>query len=115
MAKQEVIMDVNVEPGYESLADVLVEALEQAQHGKGLERHAENKPFLEQTICETTREEGHGFTRGQVRKKIKEVKRLSTPAAQIRELLSIIVYTAADILVVKEEQLEGRLRAIIDE
>ena len=92
-----------VEDGYRELSDVLVEALEQAQHGKGLERHANGKPFWEQPICVITREEGHGFTIGQIRKKAEEVKRLSTTEAKIRELLSIIVYAAADIIVLKEE------------
>jgi len=92
-----------VENGYIELSDVLDEALEQAQHGKGLERHANGKPFIEQPICVITREEGHGFTIGQIRKKAEEVKRLTTPEAKIRELLSIIVYAAADVIVIKEE------------
>jgi hypothetical protein len=102
---REVTGETLIEAGYGKLYDVLVMALEQAQHGKGLERHADGKPFPEQTICEVCREEGHGFTRGQIRKKIKEVKKLATPEAQIRELLSIIVYAAADIIVVEEESM----------
>lgn len=89
---------------YASLRKVLMQALDQAQHGKGLERHANGLPFDQQIICVATREEGHGFTRGQVRKKIEEVKRLPTIDAQIRELLSVIVYAAADIIILEEEK-----------
>jgi hypothetical protein len=84
-----------------------MQALSQAQDGKGKERHANDLPFEQQLICLATREEGHGFTRGQIRKKIEEVKRLSTVEAQINEMLSIIVYAAADIIVMQEENKGG--------
>ncbi|MBV5305578.1 MAG: hypothetical protein J0652_02670 [Desulfobulbaceae bacterium] len=87
--------------GYEALSEVLHAALTQAAIGKGKERHADNKPFEEQDICTITRSEGHGFTRGQARKKIAEAKRLDRDAA-IRELLGAINYLAADIIVLGE-------------
>lgn len=88
---------------YTSLRRVLDMALDQAQNGKGKERHANNLPFEQQLICVATREEGHGFPRGQIRKKIEEIKRLPNLDAQIREALSIIVYAVADIIVMEEE------------
>jgi hypothetical protein len=88
---------------YTSLRRILGMALDQAQNGKGLERHANGLPFDKQLICVATREEGHGFPRGQIRKKIEEIKRLPDLEAQIREALSIIVYAAADIIVMEEE------------
>jgi hypothetical protein len=85
-----------------------MQALSQAQDGKGKERHANDLPFDKQIICTATREEGHGFTRGQIRKKIEEVKRLPTVDAQIREMLSIIVYAAADIMVMQDGMVYDR-------
>lgn len=99
--------DIHVKREYFGLYNVLMQALSQAQDGKGKERHANDLPFEQQLICVATREEGHGFTRGQIRKKIEEVKRLSTVEAQINEMLSIIVYAAADIIVMQEENKGG--------
>jgi hypothetical protein len=88
--------------GYASLAEVLDMALEQAQSGKGKERHAEkDQAFSNQLICQLTRTEGHGFSRGQAIKKIDEAKRLDAKAA-VRELLGAINYIAADIIVLLE-------------
>jgi hypothetical protein len=101
------LTDIHVKREYFSLYNVLMQALSQAQDGKGKERHANDLPFEQQIICLATREEGHGFTRGQIRKKIEEVKRLSTVEAQINEMLSIIVYAAADIIVMQEENKGG--------
>jgi hypothetical protein len=81
-----------------------MQALDQAQSGKGKERHADGESFLNQPICKIGRRKGHGFTQGQVWKKILEVDNLPTIDAKIREMLSIIVYAAADILLLEEEQ-----------
>jgi|WetSurMetagenome_2_1015567.scaffolds.fasta_scaffold671024_1 hypothetical protein len=89
--------------GYDELAITLAEAFEQAATGKGRMRHSNGLPFEQQPICTITRSEGHGFTRGQIMKKIDEVKRLPSISAQINEMLSIIVYAAADIIVMREE------------
>lgn len=90
-----------VQPGYDRLANVLDMALEQAQSGKGIERHGNGEPFEQQIICRLTRTEGHGFARGQAVKKVDEAKRLSRDAA-IRELLGAINYLAADVIVLSE-------------
>ncbi len=46
--------------GYEPLAKVLAEALEQASLGKGKRCHAHGKPFLQQPIMAGGRECGAG-------------------------------------------------------
>lgn len=84
-------------PGYESLAGVLREAYAQAAAGKGRERHANNLPFNEQTIMESTRAHGVGFAAGQAEKKARESRRMDTDPA-VRELLGAIVYLAAAVL-----------------
>ncbi len=94
---------MKAEPGYEILAEALQAALDQAQHGKGRERHANNRPFTEQTIMETTRAHGIGFPLGQAEKKIRESHRLSTTDRKIAELRGAIVYIAAAILAVGEQ------------
>jgi hypothetical protein len=47
---------MNIEPGYEKLAEVLQEALDHSQLTKGKERHAhDGQPFEEQLMCATQR------------------------------------------------------------
>lgn len=94
---------MKVEPGYEILADVLQMALDQAQTGKGKERHSDSRPFQNQTIMETTRAHGIGFALGQAEKKGRESYRLPTKDAKVRELLGAINYTAAAIIRINEE------------
>jgi len=89
---------------YNKLADILHQAYVQAAEGKGKERHADNLPFDQQPICRIGRRKGHGFTQGQIWKKILEVDNLPTTEAKIREMLSIIVYAAADIILYEEEK-----------
>jgi Cdc6-like AAA superfamily ATPase len=89
---------------YYSLELILKAAYERAAFGKGKQRHASHgQLFEEQQICELVRIHGHGFTRGQVEKKLHEAARL--PRAQaMKELLDCINYLAADIIVLTEEQ-----------
>jgi len=47
--------EVDVVDGYEPLFNVLMEALRQASCGKGKERHANNKPFIEQPFIDRGR------------------------------------------------------------
>lgn len=82
--------------GYESLAEVLDRALEQAQSGKGKERHANGKPFDQQPI-RTIGDDYPGFLLGQATKKTLE-SRAMTPDRAERELLGAIVFTAAEIM-----------------
>jgi len=52
------------EPGYESLAQVLQEAYDQAARGKGAERHANDLPFDQQPMQQIARRRGLGFLLG---------------------------------------------------
>jgi hypothetical protein len=92
------------EQGYDSLAGVLIDALHQAQYGKGHERHATDQPFIDQPIMIEARLVGLGFTAGQARKKILEAIRYAhtSPGRSITDLLGAIVYTAATVLAIRE-------------
>lgn len=84
-------------PGYEPLAAVLSEAFHQAAFGKGKERHADAKPFIEQPMQDLIRLYGPGFALGQAAKKAQESQRLPYERARA-ELLGAIVYTAGAII-----------------
>lgn len=90
------------EAGYEQLANVLDRALEQAQSGKGRERHAANgEPFQDQKIVQLC--EWMGSTHGavfQAAKKAIESTRLPPDRAEA-ELLGAINYLAAAVLVLR--------------
>jgi hypothetical protein len=90
-----------VKDGYFPLFDVLREALNQAQVGKGAERHGNGESFMEQPALTITRAVGLGFPLGQAMKKIQESQRMDTDAAK-RELLGAINYLAAAILFLDE-------------
>jgi hypothetical protein len=90
-------LEVVVRDGYDELADVLVEALNQAQSGKGKERHATDKPFTQQPIMTIQGLVGRGYALGQAIKKTQESQRLDDDAAK-RELLGAINYLAAAVL-----------------
>jgi hypothetical protein len=94
-------------PGYEPLAEVLRDAYDQSAKGKGKERHANGKPFLMQPIMSIGRMVGPGYPLGQAMKKAQEAggmyARGNTPAATA-ELLGVIVYTAAAINLMKEQE-----------
>jgi len=92
---------------YAPLHRVLMLAYQQSAFGKGKDRHANDKPFMQQPIMEITRMHGLGFTTGQASKKGQEAvgmaSRLEHEAAK-RELLGAIVYLAAAYLYVDETQ-----------
>ena len=94
-----------VEPGYEPLFSVLKAALDQAQAGKGKERHANGRAFVDQPILTLTRLYGLGYPMGQAAKKSEEALRLPKKAAQA-ELLGAINYLAAAYLRIGEEDHE---------
>lgn len=95
--------DVFVKPEYSDLFEVLREALDQAQDGKGHERHAsaDDQPYTDQPVLTITRAVGLGFPLGQAMKKIQECQRMDTDAAK-RELLGAINYLAAAVLFLDE-------------
>lgn len=95
---------MNVELGYEPLANVLQEALAQAATGKGKERHANGKPILEQPIMVKSRESGPGGPFFQASKKLLEALNCLDDERAIRDLLGAINYTAAMVLLRREGQ-----------
>lgn len=98
------LMDV---AGYEPLAAVLLAAYNQAAIGKGKERHAKGKPFLDQPIFEINRMlpskvDGAAY---QVMKKVQEAMGMAAAGrheAAIHELHGAIVYSAATILLLQQ-------------
>ena len=99
---------------YRSLKAVLNSAAERASEGKGTV-HATDEPFERQQICKRTREFGIGFPLGQVDKKIKQSMKILDDVARCEELLDVIVYTSAAIIIIKERMLRRRqeIRGII--
>lgn len=80
-------------PGYESLADVLLAAYEQAAVGKGAERHANDLPFHEQPMQQES--DALGTDAGlhfQVRKKLREGSQFKELERWEREALGAINY-----------------------
>lgn len=96
---------INVREGYQPLAEILALALEQAQNGKGNERHQVGKtPFIEQPICALGRLYGVGYNFGQASKKAHETQQLTSTKAKQAELLGAINYLAAAYLVLSEQE-----------
>ena len=92
---------VFVKPEYSDLFEVLRDALEEAQEGKGAVRHGNGLSFTDQPALTITRAVGLGFPLGQAMKKIQESQRMDTDAAK-RELLGAINYLAAAVLFLDE-------------
>ena len=93
---------MNTEPGYEPLAEILQEALDQAQLGKGKQCHANDLPFIEQPIMQGAREAGEGGLVFQSRKKILEAKNCKDDERAITDMLGAINYIAAQVLLRRE-------------
>lgn len=89
--------------GYGPLADVLQRAYYQAAGGKGKERHAQGKPFVEQPMQELISLYGLGFALGQAGKKAQESQRLPREKA-VHELLGAIVYLAGAVVALEAEK-----------
>jgi len=105
------LWQTKVYEGYQPLMRVLEQALDRAQLGKGRQRHADGAPFDQQLICWIPRRLGVGFNLGQVIKKVLEVKRVDSLEAKVAELLDCIVYLAAAIIVLEEENGENNLHS----
>jgi hypothetical protein len=91
--------------GYGTLADVLDRALEQAQGGKGKERHAgKGEAFEDQQIVQLGEWMDSGaFAIGQACKKALESTRLP-PECAIAELLGAINYLAAEVIRIERKE-----------
>lgn len=90
---------------YYPLQKVLDEAHFQASQGKGRERHANDRDFIDQPIMEIGRMCGPGFNTGQAMKKIQEAMGMLSRGqddAAIRELLGAINYTASAVILIRE-------------
>jgi hypothetical protein len=97
-----------VPDGYEALTDVMTDAIHQAAYGKGLERHADHRPFHDQPILRETQAVGLGFPAGQARKKILEAVCCCDdhPERAIADLLGAINYTAALVIAIRANRVE---------
>lgn len=91
--------------GYERLYGVLIDALDQAQRGKGAERHANGRAFTDQPIIKIGQMVGEGFPAGQAIKKTQEaitmLGRGNDQAARY-ELLGAIVYLSAACILIDD-------------
>lgn len=89
---------------YKSLSDVLERAYQQAAHGKGRERHAQDQPFDKQPMQTISQLVGSSDgLRYQAIKKIQEAGRMDKDAA-IRELLGAINYIAGTIIYMESDK-----------
>jgi hypothetical protein len=103
-AESGVLLDA---PGYQSLARVLARAFQQAAHGKGAERHAQDgEPFDAQVMQDMARRFGVGSLLGQAFKKSEESQRLPHGAG-VRELLGAINYLAGAVIAMERAETQA--------
>lgn len=94
---------MRVAKGYEVVAEILQKALDQAQSGKGRERHGQGLPFTEQRILSISRAlRTDGGLAYQVEKKIQEGREFDDLEQLERELCGAIIYTVAMIIYHRE-------------
>lgn len=95
---------MHIEKGYEVVAEVLQKALDQAQSGKGKERHGHGLPFTEQKILAISRGlRTDGGLAYQIEKKVQEGREFDNIEQLERELLGAIIYTVAMIVYHREK------------
>jgi hypothetical protein len=98
--------DLNtIPPDYGPLDSVLREALAQASTGKGKERHARGRDFVDQPILTIGRMVGAGYPVGQLMKKGQEAVGMVARGDRdkaVAELLGVIVYAAAAVILLRE-------------
>lgn len=99
------IIKANVNPGYETLFAALVDALDQAQAGKGVERHGGGgERFEDQQIVQLGEwMSSTAFAVGQACKKAIESTRLPDDRARA-ELLGAINYLAAAVIMLDRKE-----------
>lgn len=97
---------LSIKEGYHSLAKALQGALDQAQHGKGNDRHAQGQPFDDQPMQRISgllgSRDGMAY---QAIKKIQESQRFDDTDRTIKELYGAIVYLAGMIVYLEAEAL----------
>lgn len=94
-------------PGYEKLKKVFEEAFLQAYEGKGKERHAAGRDFLDQPLLIIQELVGTGFALGQAIKKAQESQRMEYKAART-ELLGALIYLAGAIAFMDIKEKRGQ-------
>lgn len=82
---------------------VLNLAYDQAMRGKGIERHADGLPFIDQIWHRITKAVGVGFPAGQALKKCHEAQGM-TKEAKVKELLGAMCYIAMWIIYILENE-----------
>lgn len=101
------------EDRYASLKAIFERAVNQAEYGKGKERHVQdNESFDEQPIMAIQKMVGYGFSLGQAIKKLQESARLPYERA-IPECLGAMNYIAAAIIYREKEWLKTYGVAIV--
>ena len=93
----------DVDPKYESLAEVLKMAYERASVGKGAQHHSRGESFEQQWICRGIRLFGLEGALFQIGKKNEQIMKMDSTEKKINELLDIINYSAAGVLVLLED------------
>jgi len=91
---------------YSSLLNVLDLAYERAARGKGADRHGDSRHFNDQDMIRELTDFGISPGLVQIRKKAKEVLRLGSTDAKIKELLDVIVYAASSVIILQNEEWE---------
>ena len=95
---------------YDSLRDVFMMAVNEAISGKGGQRHGTSDKFENQQLCSFMREAGLSPAMYQIQKKARELLRFKGKNRKERvrrELLGIIIYAAAAVIVNEEVHEKG--------
>lgn len=101
--------DTTTPDDYATLRAILDDAYAQAASGKGKERHANDRPFLQQPICEIGRMLG-SVCDGELYQAIKKAQEASNMLARGEnkraeaELLGAINYLAAAVILIRESE-----------
>ncbi len=106
------IKTVEIDPNYDGLHRVLMDALAQASTGKGKERHALGEPYEDQLVCLLARQLGVAGPAYQVCKKAIEACRLPYPA-NVNEVLGAINYAAGMVLQMEAAALAEKRQEVI--
>lgn len=108
---KDLVKGIKFVPGYDDLFQILMKAYERASVGKGHQRHSGGEPFNRQWILRGSRRFGVGSLSYQIGKKNEEIERLETTEAKVKELLDIMVYAAAEIILLRElEEKKGEMK-----
>jgi len=105
------IRNLPIDPRYQSLYRILMEAFEHAAEGKGDDRHGSAECF-ENQISAQINHRRRGYALGQAEKKLDETRQLIDPEKKAHELLGAINYIAIEILELRTECQDGRTKVL---